>query len=205
MSAARLEFLADGGVRAGVLRLSRRMGEFAAAAGVQKAVTLDADGRPVFPKGYTIPREVRGVFTEILVVLGVPSTVECLLDPDATWGEKNAALRFVKDVSIGDAKSVARDGEGEDAPGVALLPTLAPRPVPPESDQSFEGDEDEGARTEWSETDPDEGDGNDQAERVGASSGKLARMLEARKRQSTRPAPEGNGNGKANGKHRGKR
>lgn len=187
--------------------MSGRMAEFAAAAGVQKAVRLDGDGRPVFPQGYSIPREVRGVFTEILVVLGVPSTVECLLDPAASYAEKTATLRFLKDVSIGDATSLARDGSGDDAPGVALLPQLAPRPVPPEVDQAFEDAGEPGERREWSEGEADEDDGNDQAERVTAGSGKLAAMLEARKRQSTRPAPADSGKGKSNGngKHRGTR
>lgn len=184
-----------------MLRFSRRMGEFAAAAGVQKAVRIDPDGRPLFPQGYTVPREVRALATEVLVVLGLPQTVECLLDPGATHGEKNATLRFLKDLSIGDAKSLARDGDGEDAPGIALLPALDPRPEPPAvGDESFEPDT-PGARTEWLE---DEGHGAPQTERIETATGSIAAKLAARKAGSSNGNGT-NGNGNGRGPHRGKR
>lgn len=131
------------GLRAAVGRLNRRFEAWAVGAGVSRGVRLDGDGVPAWPQGCTIPREVRALGAEILVKLGLPAAVEALLDPQASHAERTAVLRFLKDLSIGDAKSVARDGDGEDAPGVVVLPALDGRPVPP-PDVSFEDERDGG-------------------------------------------------------------
>lgn len=123
---------------AAVRKLNRRMSDYCVAAGVSRGVRVQSDGSMKWPEGHTIPREVRALGTEMLVTLGLPAMVEALIDPEATHTEKVAVVRVLKDLSIGDAKSLARDGDGEDVPGIALLPPLDARPVPPGDGEEVE-------------------------------------------------------------------
>lgn len=96
-----------------------------------KGPRIAPDGTVIWPKGRTVPREIRELSSEVLVTLGIPAAVECLVDDKATHQEKRAWTALLKDLGPGDALSVPRDAEGSDVQGVVMLPTMNPRPVRP--------------------------------------------------------------------------
>lgn len=145
---------------------------------------MKPDGTFAWPAGRTLPREVRELAGELLVSLGMPAAVECLVDPSASHMERRAWTALLKDMSVGDAVSLPRDQTGEDVPGVAWLPAMNERPVrPPELDDV------------------------EDAPAVAASSvatdaaGDLANMLKERREAIPRQNGNGRKNGNGNGKH----
>lgn len=165
-------------------RATARLAAWKASSGGVKGPAMKPDGTFAWPAGRTLPREVRELAGELLVSLGMPAAVECLVDPSASHMERRAWTALLKDMSVGDAVSLPRDQTGEDVPGVAWLPAMNERPVrPPELDDV------------------------EDAPAVAASSvatdaaGDLANMLKERREAIPRQNGNGRKNGNGNGKH----